>query len=308
MTSSDSSRLVRRLGVAILATLAGLATADVASARLLGLGHHASPKAPPLVTDTQLAQIQRALDEERYLDAARMLEAFSIAGVRDPRLIILNGDLSLARGQYDDALSSFKEAETFGDYRAASYEGQGIAMAQLGRSNEAMAMLTKAVTANPAAWRAWNALGGEYDAKHDWTDAETAYDHALSDSDSAPVALNNRGFSRLMQSRLDDAVADFVAALGKKPDFSAARTNLRLAMAMKGEYDRATAGGAPDDQASLLNNAGFAAILRGDYAKAEDLLNQAMKAKGEYYGRASDNLTLARSLAAHGQGTPSADH
>jgi Flp pilus assembly protein TadD len=308
MTPSGHPHFTRYLCIAALAVLAAFSAVDTSCAGLLGLGHKSAPKAPPVVTDAQVAQIQRALDEERYLDAERMLEAFSIAGVKDWRLILLDGDLSLARGHYDDALSSFKDAESYGDARAAAYEGEGIALAQLGRSNEAMAMLTKAVTANPAAWRAWNALGGEYDSKRAWTEAETAYDHALSDSDSAPVALNNRGFSRLMQGRLDDAVTDFVAALGKKPDLAAARNNLRLAMAMKGEYDRATAGGAPDDQATLLNNAGFAAILRGDYVKAEDLLNQAMKAKGEYYSRASDNLTLARSLAAHNQATPSVDH
>jgi len=306
MTHSGHPRFTLHMCIAALAVLAALTVADTASAGLFG--HSAAPKAPPVVTDAQIVQIQRALDEERYLDAQRQLDAFTIAGVKDMRLTLLDGDLSLARGHYDDALSSFKEAEGYGDARAASYEGQGIALAQLGRSNEAMAMLTKAVTADPSAWRAWNALGGEYDAKRDWTNAETAYDHAISDSDSAPVALNNRGFSRLMQARLDDAITDFVAALSKKPDLAAARNNLRLAMAMKGEYDRATAGGAPDDQATLLNNAGFAAILRGDYVKAEDLLNQAMKAKGEYYSRASDNLTLARALAAHSQGTPSADH
>ena len=44
--------------------------------------------------------------------------------------------------------------------------------------------------------------------------------------------------------------------------------------------------------------AGFAAGMRGDYAKAEELLNRALKVKTEYYARASENLKIVRALAA----------
>jgi Flp pilus assembly protein TadD len=161
-----------------------------------------------------------------------------------------------------------------------------------------MQALQKAVLLDAKAWRAWNALGAEYDRRRDWSGAESAYDHALSESENAATVLNNRVYSRLLQNRLDDAMADFIAALQKKPDLSAARTNLRLALAMKGDYGRAVEGATPADKAALLNNAGFAAILRGDYAKAEDLLAQAMKAKGEYYARASANLETAEGMKA----------
>ena len=134
--------------------------------------------------------------------------------------------------------------------------------------------------------------------RRDWIHAEAAYDHAINESDSNALVLNNRGYSRLLQGRFDEARLDFVAALEKKPDLAAARTNLRLALAMKGEYDRATAAGAQDDQAALLNNAGFAAMMRGDYVAAEDLFTRAMAAKGVYYARASENLAIAKTLAA----------
>ena len=115
-------------------------------------------------------------------------------------------------------------------------------------------------------------------------------------SGGAAIVLNNRGFSRLSQNRLDEATADFVAALQKKPDLTAARNNLRLAIAMKGDYDRATAGAVGAERASVLNNAGLAAMLRGDYAKAKDLFAQAMKAKGEYYALAAANLEMVAAL------------
>ena len=85
-------------------------------------------------------------------------------------------------------------------------------------------------------------------------------------------------------------MTDSVAALQKKPDLTSARNNLRLAIAMKGDYGRAVAGGGDNDRAAILNNAGFAAMLRGDYSQAKDLLGQAIKAKGEYYAVAAANL------------------
>ena len=144
---------------------------------------------------------------------------------------------------------------------------------------------------------AWNALGSEYDRRHDWANAENAYTHALSASDNAAIVLNNRGFSRLSQKKPELAIPDFVAALEKKPDLAPARNNLRLAMSMQGEYDRAIKGAAATDQAAVLNNAGFAAMLRGDYTKAKDLLTQAMKAKKGYYGLAAANLEMTQNLA-----------
>jgi Flp pilus assembly protein TadD len=109
--------------------------------------------------------------------------------------------------------------------------------------------------------------------------------------------LNNRGFSRLSQKKLDLAIADFVAALQKKPDLAPARNNLRLSMSMQGDYDRAIKGAPPTDQAAVLNNAGYAAMLRGDYGKARELFTQAMKAKGGYYAVAAANLELTQSLS-----------
>lgn len=281
-------------------------TAALALAVLLGVGHsaqagvfehkHAADAAQKKIPDADLAKIQRALDEERYVDAARMLDAAVLAAGDDPRVTVLIGDLALARGQFADALASFKDVESHPDTKARALQGEGIALSLMGRHDEAIPMLQKAVAEDPAAWRAWDALASEFDNRRDWNRAEEAYDHALSDSDNAAVVLNNRGFSRLLQGRFDDSVTDLVAALQKKPDLAAARTNLRLAMAMKGEYDRALAGGGGRDDAVLLNNVGFAAMMRGDYPKAEEFFAKAITAKGEFYDRASANLVMAKAL------------
>ncbi|HEY3696569.1 tetratricopeptide repeat protein [Phenylobacterium sp.] len=266
-------------------------------------GH--SRKAPAAaVIDADVGEIQRALDERRYIDAGQMLDGAALSGSSDPRLVLLSGELDLARNRYADALGEFERALEAPATHAAALQGQGVALSLLGRSDKALAALALAVAADPSAWRAWNALASEYDRRQDWTQAESAYGKALAASANQAVVLNNRGYSRLLQHRPEEAVPDFVAALQKRPDLAEARTNLRLALAMKGDYGRATAAGANDDRAAILNNAGFAAALRGDYAESQDLLERAMKARSEYYSRASENLDVVRSLAARDKDGP----
>jgi Flp pilus assembly protein TadD len=252
------------------------------------------------VSDAGLARIRTAIDEQRYLDAGRMLDEALLAGATDTRLDLLGGDLNLARGRYADALTGFKAAEASPVTHAMALQGEGLALASLGRSEEAMTALRAAVAEAPDAWRAWNALGVAYDGHTSWPDSEAAYQRALATADAGGTAivLNNRGYSRLLQHRLDEAVADFAASLQKKPQFREARTNLRFAMAMKGDYDRALAGASPDEKAALLNNVGFAAGLRGDYSQAEDMLGKAIAMRGEYYARAAANLKLVKDMEA----------
>lgn len=297
------NRLARRRLAAglIAAALSGLAVPPALAAR------KPPAAAAPVVSDAMVAEIQAAMAEQRYVDAGRMLDRAMIAGAMDPRLTLIGGELSLERGRYEDALKAFSLVEQAPAVRLRAIQGKGVVLSILGRSDEAMAALHQAVALDPAAWRAWNALGGEYDRRRDWPNAEAAYEHAMQSSGGAAMVLNNRGFSRMLQNRLDEATTDLVAALQKKPDLAAARTNLRVTMGLKGEYERALAGGAQEDKAALLNNVGYAALLRGDHAQAQDMFNRAIAAKGQFYDRASDNLAIATGLKNRAEpATPSA--
>ena len=291
-TSHEFTR-TRMRGSALLIALALLAG-------LHGGAEAAPPRQSSKIADTAqiAALVQQALDERRDRDAGSLLEQAAMNGTRDPRLDLLSGELSLRRARPAAALSDFRLAARAPADMAAALQGQGIALAMLGRSEEAMGVLKSAVKASPAAWRAWSALAGIYDNQGAWGQAAEAYQNAIEASSSSPIVLNNRGFSYLLQRRLTEAVADFVAALQKKPDLVEARTNLRVALALNGDYPAALASGDPADQASLLNNAGFAAGLRGDYAQAEKLLTEAMELRGQFYDRAAENLAIIRSLAA----------
>jgi Flp pilus assembly protein TadD len=261
----------------------------------------AAPSAPQALNPARVDQIRRAIDERRLLDAGRLIDQTLREGVTDRRVSLLTGELGLASARYELALRDFHTAAADPALAGPALQGQGLALINLGRTIEAKPLLEQAVEADKTSWRAWNALGSLYDADKDWARADAAYANALAASDKPGVVLNNRGYSRMLQGTYDLAVADFVAALEKRPDLNQARTNLRLALALQGEYERATAGMRPDERSALLNNAGFAAGLRGDYGKAQELLKQAMQERGEYFDRANANLKWVEEMASRTQ-------
>jgi tetratricopeptide (TPR) repeat protein len=261
-----------------------LAAAAICAAPSVGVCAKAAPRAVAPIED-----IQAALSEQRLVDAARMIDQSLIAGDRNPMLLVLSGELNLARGRHDAAREVFKQAQTHAEVRTQALQGLGVSLSLLGKSEEALRVLKDAVAADGRAWRAWNALGQEHDRRQEWQAARVAYDQAVATSG---------GSSSLLQGRGDEAIADLVAALQKRPDLAAARTNLRLAIGMRGEYERALASAPQEDRAALLNNVGYAAMLRGDQANARLLFNQALTAKGQFYSRAAYNLETSTGLEA----------
>src|SRR5580704_14582338 len=93
-------------GTALVFALAiGVALLSAGPAQAGWFGEADAP--PPSVGDRPIAQIQQALDDQRYLDAGTLLDRALISGKADPRLALLAGELNLARGRYDVALASF---------------------------------------------------------------------------------------------------------------------------------------------------------------------------------------------------------
>ncbi len=247
---------------------------------------------------TLAAQVAQAISEKRFVDAQSMLDQAVVTGVKSPELTILRGDLFLNRGHYADALDTYRTVAADLVWRARALQGEGLALSLLNRSDEALAALKEATTLDKGLWMAWNGLGREYDLRRAWSSAKSAYAAALAaPGANAAIVLNNRGYSEMLQTQVDAAATDFVAALERDPALAAARTNLRIALAMEGHYARAAVTGVGDDRAAVLNNVGLAAAMRGDYLQADRLLNEAMAAKGQYYARAAENLQLSRSLA-----------
>jgi tetratricopeptide (TPR) repeat protein len=255
--------------------------------------------AAPVLGTALEAQVRQALDERRYVDAGDLIERAKVSGDKSPLLTGLYGELLLARGRFSEALATYRSVEADPAERPAALEGEGLVLSLTGHSDEALADLKQATTLDKGLWRAWSAMGREYDLRRDWKLSQAAYVAALAaPGANTAIVLNNRGYSHLLQAQKELAAADFVAALDKDPALAAARTNLRITLAMEGQYLRAAATGVGDDRAAVLNNVGLAAAIRGDYMEADKLLNQAIEVKGAYYARAADNLQLSKDLEA----------
>lgn len=283
-----------RLWLAALALCSAVAAGPVAAK---GLFRKSQPAAVAKQSiEGLLPAIDKALDESRQIDASRLLDTAYASGLQDPRLSLRSGELQLARQRYDDAVRSFSAAETLAPQKARALQGKGVALASLGRADEAIVVLDAAVKADASLWRAWNALAVERDRRKEWAGSEAAYAEALKAPAAGAFVWNNRGYSRLLQGRYEEASADFISALEKDPGLSTARTNLRLSLALRGDYTRATAGSGAEDRGTVLNNAGFAAVLRGDLVQAEVLFHQAIEARGSSYGRAIENLAMVKAL------------
>ena len=102
--------------------------------------------------------------------------------------------------------------------------------------------------------------------------------------------MNNIGFSLLASGNSSAAISEFRKALTVEPGNVTVQTNLRLALAASGDYEAALRAAPREQMSNLLNDVGYIAMRRGDYAAAEHYLTDAMDASGTYNSVTARNL------------------
>ena len=253
------------------------------------------PSVEPVAPGT-LNLVERAMAEGRLDDAGQLIERVLLAEPDNREAQLLLAELHLASGDAESAALIFESLVDNADVGARAQQGLGIALTLQGVLDRGVENLQQAVARDPGLWRAWNALGYYHDSNRDWPAAADSYGKALEGNPESTLIYNNRGFSMLMQRRLEEAVADFNRVLQMDPDFEVARENLRLALAWQGKYIHAMAGAPEADMARILNNVGFIALMRGDYGNAEAYLLRAMEADPRYNATAARNLTYLKQV------------
>lgn len=233
------------------------------------------------------------LEKELYKEA---LQFFAQALQQDPASAEAKlgvAEAYLGSGSTSAAFEAFSMLADQGTSRASVLQGKGISLLQMGKRDEALPILVTAVREDPSLWRAWNALGRGHDLKRQWDEASRAYEAALKTRPGAHIVLNNWGMSLLAQSRFVDAEAKFSAALAARPDSDVTRNNLRFAFALQGKYRDAFTDATRQDMAVVLNNVGYAALLRGDRDRAKTYFVRAMEQSPHFFSVAHENLRKA---------------
>ena len=256
------------------------------------------------ITPAMLALPESAYDAGRYNDALQLYRELLVRDPNNARVKLGIADCELASDDPSDANALYEELEGDPSIHARVLQGRGIALLRLGQNAPAEKALKDSVAADPKLWRAWNALGALYDANHKWNDADQAYAKALAIMPRSAIVNNNLGFSLLSQGKTNEALKSFQTALQIDPTLQSAQMNLRIALALSGRYDEAMAGAQGSNLPATLNNVGFAAMARGDYAKAEAYFTQSVNASSSYEEMASKNLEELKVITGKNQSGP----
>jgi Flp pilus assembly protein TadD len=268
-------------------------------AALIAAGVVAAAPAPavaPAVAPARysLTDAAHAIEAGR-LDQARMMISRALAaGATEAQAARPLADLAFAEGNNAEALARYQWllATAPGDSRLC--ERAGIAALRLGDAARAASLIICATKPANASWRGWNARGVLADMQSDWDEADRAYERAAQLAPNEAEIANNQGWSQLLRGNWQAAAFRLERAAALDPRSKRIANNLELARA-------ALADGLPERRsgesgrawAERLNDAGVAAQLRGDKARAVAAFSQALEASETWYPRAANNLQVA---------------
>lgn len=241
--------------------------------------------------DRLLAEAGHALRQGRLEQASTMVGLAVAAGANGSAIDRMRGDIAHMRGQDAAALQIYRQLLLLFPNDPALLERGGISALRLGQMGEAEAMLTRAVAITPGRMPILGALAVLSDRKRDFAASNRYYALALAEAPDDPRLLSNHGWSLILQGRWSDAVAPLERALALSPRFALAARNLELARsALDARLPQRREGESDSSFAARLNDAGVAAMARGDMERAKAAFARALEISDQWYDRAARNL------------------
>jgi tetratricopeptide (TPR) repeat protein len=144
-------------------------------------------------------------------------------------------------GMYTDAETLYRTIITRNDNCWLAHNNLGILLADVGRSDEAMAHLLKALELHFNDVKTHNNLGNLLAMMGRTDEAMVHYQEALELNPKYSEAHNNLGVLLARMGRTDEAMAHYQEALERDPDYTKARCNLGNLLARMGRTDEAMA-------------------------------------------------------------------
>jgi serine/threonine-protein kinase len=154
----------------------------------------------------------------------------------------LNLGVALAdQGRAEEAIACYHKALALEPKYATAHNNLGTALADQGRVDEAIACYRKAIVLDPNYAPAHYNLGAELVDKGQLDAAIASYQKAVASDPTFAEAHNNLGNALRDKGRVDEAIACFKRAIALDPRDAKAHYNLGNALLGKGELDEAIA-------------------------------------------------------------------
>ncbi|MEO7787922.1 MAG: hypothetical protein ABIR77_08930 [Sphingomicrobium sp.] len=238
-----------------------------------------------------LAEARHALTAGRLEQAQRMVDLSVTAGAGGEPVEQLRADLAFANRDWTSAAPLLAVLADRHPADALLAERAGIAALERGDGERAARLLARATALPGASWRAWNALGVLADRSDDWSAADEAYARAAALAPDRAEISNNRGWSLLLRGRWRESELQLARAAAIAPASRRIADNLELARAaLAADLPARFTDESDDDWAARLNDAGVAAAVRGERARAVAAFARAIELRAKWNHRTAANL------------------
>ena len=142
-------------------------------------------------------------------------------------------------GRTEEALACFDESLDINSRIAGVWNNKGSALVNLGRADEALACYNKALDINPRDAEAWYNKGNALDNLGRSEEALACYDEALNINPRIAGVWNNKGITLRNLGQTDEALAYYDKALDINPRYTEVWNNKGVALNNLGRADEA---------------------------------------------------------------------
>lgn len=180
---------------------------------------------------------------------------------------------------------------------AAALQSLGLLYLRVGKKEDALPLLERAVAADSTLWRAHNGIGIIQDMLGNNSAAISAFDAALEVEIYNAAILNNRGYSHYLAGNYKAAAIDLTAAASAGSE--QAWRNLGLVLARQKQYEKALQTiMRVSDPAVAHNDVGYIAMRLGDREAAAVYFEEAIRLSPRYFEAAHKNLEALKEQGA----------